>query len=270
LDARTFNQALRAIVPERPPRIQLVAYLENARDDHQKEKKAELVRLLEAPLPMVAPEDESMKTTIYVERSSLTTPLTTPGIRNEEPVADTHKLALSATALLPPKRSSRAATVALVAAALVVGLVAGTQLSAPEKTVEPAPIVAPNPEPQPRPSVTAIPTPVEAEDPAPSNETQRTKTVRVERPKTEHRPPVRETTVKEDRSAAPADLGEMLRSLETRANALGAKLPQGDSRHTKLEQLLLEITMVRSIRDPERAESQFRKLERDLDRLGTP
>jgi serine/threonine-protein kinase len=249
--AREMNDALAKAHADRPTREQLALFLERAKDEKQREKTAEIAELLRKPLPLHA--EESMKTTIYVERPA-----------PEPPALDTLRLAVEATAILPSKKQLRIPTVALVMLALIVGIVAGMQLRSPE----PAPVVIPAvptvPREQPQPVVRAsqVPEVIEEKLQDPVQEV-------AERPaKVVKTAPDLPATVPKIKSAPnAADLADKLNgSLNERLRAL----PADDPRAKKIEALLFDLTMVRSMKDPERAANELQRLSKAFEGLGAP
>lgn len=254
--AREFHAALVSAVPERPTRDQLKMYLEAAKDEKQRARRSEIARLIGEPLPLPEPEDESMKTTVYVERPSLT-PRTMPAVVER----DTMALAVSATALLPSKKKPALPTLLMTGAALLIGLVVGAALT---KKPEPAPLAEQAPiktiiEPA-LPKVSAIEktevVQAKEEEPAPKRAPARPRKID---------PPVHEDS--RTPAQTPPDADAIAHTLEARANRELAKLPPSDERAKKIQQLLLDLTMTRSLKDPEKRLAQLRQLEKDLEKL---
>lgn len=254
--AKQFHQALLEAVPERPTREQIIKYLEVARDDKQRARQAELERVLARPVPEIAPEEETMKTTVYVER---------PRPDSQTFVRDTIALAAEATALVPAKtKPKRAPTWLWVAGALVGGLIVGSQLT---RDPEPVPLAAP---PMPRantlsqdtPPMDAPPVdmppmeapPMDPIDPRPNAPPSKKRA----------RPPAK--TV-EPAPEEPLDAEQLADRVEKRANALLSTLPAGDARIARVQQLLLGLTMSRALKDPERRLVQLRQHAKDLEAL---
>lgn len=266
--AKQFHRALLEAVPERPTRGQIIKYLEVARDDKQRARQAELNRLLAEPLPEVAQEDVTMKTTVYVER---------PG--SQTMVRDTLALKADATAVLPAKkRPQRVPTAVMVGGALVVGLIVGSQMTAREP--EPAPLVT-KVVPMTVPRETPKETPKEAPamdppamDPPMDPPPDMPATDGAQPQKKKLRPPTKTAGAPTKTVASPPedpieaiDAEQLADRVEKRANTILSTLPAGDPRIARVQQLLLGLTMSRALKDPERRLGQLQQHARDLERV---
>lgn len=250
--ARDFHDALVEAVPARPTREQLRSFIERAKDDKQRVRAVQIAQLLQEPLPSQSGEEDSIKTTVYVERTFVERTLL---LHAADP-----------TAILPPRPPvpRRWPTFALVFAALIVGLFAGMRLA--EKPAVPI-TIAPVPRREvPEVMVRAVEQAAEESEVGGSVEPDVTlgpgqgpgpgRTRSVEK--------VAKTLPdRKDRSGQPLDVA----GLTAKMNARLAGLPAGDPLAKKIEALLFDLTMVRSMKDPERVASEVARLNAALEGL---